>query len=88
MLSCSCLRQLVLVRLNDSGLAEGCRISRSASLAILRSEHPLTAQIQSNLAQLYQSMGDYSKAENLFRQVLSTQEEVLAIKSPEHCFDA
>ncbi|HEY5706735.1 MAG TPA: CHAT domain-containing tetratricopeptide repeat protein [Terrimicrobiaceae bacterium] len=44
-------------------------------------EHPYTAAILDNLAQLYHSIGDYAKAEPLYQRALAINEKALG---PEH----
>jgi tetratricopeptide (TPR) repeat protein len=48
---------------------------------VLGPEHPETAKILNNLAQLYESMGEYAKAEPLYKEALEIRQNVLG---PQH----
>ena len=45
-------------------------------------QHPSTATSLNNLAELYQAVGDYAKAEPLFKEVVETSRETLGAEHP------
>ena len=51
---------------------------------VLGEKHPEYARSLNNLAVLYNDMGDYAKAEPLYRQALAIRKEVLGEKHPEY----
>ncbi len=46
-------------------------------------EHPDTAGSLNNLAVLYRAMGDYAKAEPLYRRALAIREKALGKEHPD-----
>ena len=47
-------------------------------------EHPSTAPSVNNLAELYRAMGDYAKAEPLYRRALAIKEKALGAQASRH----
>ncbi len=51
---------------------------------MLGQEHPDTATSLNNLAELYKAMGDYAKAEPLYRRALAIREKALGQGASRH----